>query len=425
MKKQFIFDNYHFDASTKTLSLHYGFDDDLKFEETYRFDFEYEIDPTHPAVIKAFENLFFMAGVSYYKAYLAHEIVIKKGTLDKKAAHFYSKTYQRGLGEFFYINELDPKTKIPFFANHEKTEATPVPESEGLLIGIGGGKDSLVSVELIRDHERVATWSVGHRSQLEPLIERIGLPHFWVERTIDSRLIHLNKNGALNGHIPISAVLASVGAVIAVLTGYRDVVVSNENSSNEPTLTYQGVEINHQYSKSLEFEKDFQAHLTALFDTSIRYYSFLRPLSEVHIAELFTRVGFMKYRDVFSSCNCAFTQNQDNIFWCGECSKCAFTFLAFTPFIHPGELEGLFHGNLLRHAPLEPIYRNLLGISGTKPLDCVGEIKESREAMRLSEQHYPELAQKYHFDIPDDYSYKDLAGHSMPEDIHFYLKQAL
>ncbi len=425
MKKQFIFDHYNFDIAAKTLSLTYGFDDDISFTETYRFDFDY-IDVNEAALTRACEALFYMAGVSYYKAFLAKEIVIKNSDIDRKSSHFFSKTYQRGLGEYFYVNELDPHMQISFPVTHENLDPIDLPETEGLLIGIGGGKDSLVSVELLRDHEKVATWSVGHRSQLEPLIKTIDLPHFWVERRIDPLLIELNKQGALNGHIPISAVLSCVGVIIAVLTGYQDVVVSNENSANEPTLSYQGMDINHQYSKSLEYEKDFQAYLDHHFGQSIRYYSFLRPLSEVHIAEIFARVGFGKYEQVFSSCNRAFTQGNKDIFWCGECSKCAFTFLAFTPFIHQGQLEGLFHDkNLLRHVQLEPTYRNLLGIEGEKPLDCVGEIKESREAMRLAQKHYPELRQKYQFDIPEDYSYKTLSGHSMPENINFYLNQAL
>ena len=47
--------------------------------------------------------------------------------------------------------------------------------------------------------------------------------------------------GALNGHVPISAIISSVGVIVAILTGRRDVVVSNEQTANEPTLKYKGV----------------------------------------------------------------------------------------------------------------------------------------------------------------------------------------
>jgi UDP-N-acetyl-alpha-D-muramoyl-L-alanyl-L-glutamate epimerase len=418
--QQFIFHHYEFDQRTKTLSLNYRLDDSLHFTETYRFDFEFGLYDT--AVFdRAVQLLFFMVGVSYYKTYLPPEIVINKGKMTPQDANFFAKTYQRGLGEFFYINQLDPKTAIPLQPNTQVEKPLVLPRSNGILIGIGGGKDSLVSVELLRNQPKVATWSVGHRPQLTSQVKQMGLPHFWVERTWDRQLLELNKQGALNGHVPISAILASVGTVVAVLTGYRDVIVSNESSASEPNLTYQDVPINHQYSKSLEFEQDFQALLGRHFGTGVRYYSFLRPLSELRIAELFSAIGFEKYKDVFSSCNRAFTHDQNSLFWCGECPKCAFVFLILTPFIPKEKLEALFHGkNLLETPELEPTYEQLLGIKGDKPLECVGEVKESRTAMQLAQTQYLDLL-KYHFEVPGNYDYRTLGPSSMPEDMLRFL----
>lgn len=414
--KRFIFKNYDFDVNAKTLKLVYSLDENLTFTETYRFDFDFATyDPG--ALDRAMQLLFFMAGVSYYKTYLPPEIVIKKGDLTTKDAVFFSKTYQRGLGELFYINQLNPQRPIDFQANTETINQLTITGQEGLLVGIGGGKDSLVSTELLRNQPKVATWSVGHRSQLTPQVERIGLPHFWVERTWDRQLLALNQQGSYNGHVPISAILACVGTVVAILSGYRDVAVSNESSASEPNFTYRGVPINHQYSKSLEFEKDFQALLERNFGDSIRYYSFLRPLSELRIAELFARTALDKYQDAFSSCNRAFTHDQHSLFWCGVCPKCAFVFLALTPFVSRDRLETLFHSkNLLLDPQMESTYRQLLGIEGDKPLECVGEVKESRAAMQLAQKVYPEL-DKYNFDIPSDYDYKNLGPSSMPEEM--------
>jgi hypothetical protein len=209
------------------------------------------------------------------------------------------------------------------------------------------------------------------------------------------------------------------------LTGYQDVVVSNESSASEPNLTYEGVAINHQYSKSLEFETDFQAILGQSFGESVRYYSFLRPLTELRIAELFAEIGYEKYKDVFSSCNRAFTHDSHGLFWCGECPKCAFVFLALTPFVDREKLETLFHGkNLLLDPSLETTYKQLLGTEGDKPLECVGEVKESRAAMRLAQQQYPEL-EKYQFELPADYDFRTVAEHRMPAEIFEILKTAL
>ncbi|HSX16910.1 MAG TPA: hypothetical protein VLH86_02305 [Patescibacteria group bacterium] len=423
--KQFIFESYDFNRDTKILDLHYSLDGDLTFTESYHFDFDF-VDYDEAMFDRAAQLLFFLAGSSYYKTYIPKEIVIKNGNLDPYLAKFFSKTYERGLGEFWFVNRLDPRTPVVFPATTDSIEPLRSDKpGTGLLVGIGGGKDSLVSVELLRDKvPDMATWSVGHRPQLTPLVERMGFPHFWVERTWDRKLLDVAKDGALNGHIPISGIIGCVGMITAILAGKRDMVVSNEQSANEPDFVYEGVEINHQYSKSQEFEDDFQKVLARMFGDQLRYYSFLRPLSEMHIAELFAETAFEKYKDVFSSCNRAFVHTSNHIWWCGECPKCAFTFLMLTPFIDRDKLETLWGGkNLLLDPARETTYRQLLGIEGGKPLDCVGEIKESRSAMRRAQEIYPELKEKYSFDLPDDYDYRKIASHHMPAEL-FEILQA-
>lgn len=422
--QQFIFKRYQFDADKRQLRLYYTYDDALEFCETYTFDFnlgEYD----HAALDRAAQQLFFVAGVSYYKAYLAPEVVVQAGQIDPALASWLGQTYQRGLGEFFYVNQRDPATKVTFPTNVESLPAVPLQPGAGQLIGLGGGKDSLVSVGLLRNQPRVATWSLNHRPQLEPLVERVGLPHFYVGREWDKQLLELNQQDALNGHVPISAIIGCVGTVVAILTGYQDVVVSNESSASEPNLHYQGIAINHQYSKSLDYERSYQAVLRQHFGSSVRYYSLLRPLSELRIAELFAQRDFETYKAVFSSCNRAFTHDQHHMFWCGECPKCAFVFLILTPFVDRGELEKLWRGkNLLLDPAHEVTYRQLLGIEGDKPLDCVGEVKEARAAMRLCQAIYPELV-KYHFDIPSDYDFRAWSEHAMPAELFGLIRDAL
>lgn len=420
----FIFKDYLFDKGSHSLHLYYSVDGLFEFTETYEFDFDFvAYDPE--ILRRACEALFFMAGVSYYKAYLPLNIVVEKGELDTSMANFFSKTYQKGLGELFYLNKIDPKTKVTFPTTSARISAPKGLANDGMLVGIGGGKDSLVSVELLGDSQtELATWSVGHRPQLTPLIETIGLPHYWVDRQWDRSLLEHNVKGALNGHVPISAILACAGFVTAVLSGKRDIVVSNEYSANEPTLEYRGVSINHQYSKSSEFEKDFQTYLKHTVGHGVRYYSYLRPLSEVHIAEVFAKIGYDKYKDVFSSCNRAYTHQSDKMFWCGECAKCAFIFLALTPFIDKEKLEKIWGKNLFSDPSLKHTYKNLLGIVGDKPLDCVGEVKESRAAMHLAQKLYPELL-KYKFELPSSYNYKSLESSSMPDAIYQQLLSTL
>jgi UDP-N-acetyl-alpha-D-muramoyl-L-alanyl-L-glutamate epimerase len=424
--QQFIFDAYLFNKETGELELRYSLDDALHFTEKYRFDFPFTA--YNPAVLdRAVQALFFMAGVSYYKTYIPPEIIIRQGELDASMAAFLSKTYQRGLGEFWYVNQLDPHTPVTFPVTTKESLQPATNSGSGQLIGVGGGKDSLVSIELLRKEKAdIATWSLDHHAQLTPLVERIGLPHYWVERAWDPQLLTLKEQDAYNGHIPISAIFGCVGAIVAILAGKRDVVVSNEHSANEPTLHYQGVAINHQYSKSQEFEEDFQQYLAHVFGDSLRYYSLLRPFTEIRIGELFARIGFDKYKDVFSSCNRAYVHGSDHMSWCGECPKCAFIFMALTPFISRKELEQLWGGkNLLLDPSLETMYRQLLGIQGDKPLECIGEIKESRASMRLAQKQYPELRDKYQFELPDEYDFRAFSPHSMPADIYQLFRQAM
>ncbi|HET8670304.1 MAG TPA: hypothetical protein VFM05_06630 [Candidatus Saccharimonadales bacterium] len=422
--KQFIFESYNFDRQTGKLELHYAMDDALHFTETYTFAFPYvEYEPK--ALDRAVQALFFIAGTSYYKTYIPPEIVVRTGDLDAEMAAFFSKTYQRGLGEFWYVNKLDPNTPVVFPVTKD-TIQTVAHEGSGQLIAIGGGKDSLVTVELLRrEGADISTWSLNHRPQLTPLIERIGLPHCWVERGWDPQLFELKEKDAYNGHVPISAIFGCVGVIVAILSGKRDIVVSNEQSANEPTLHYRGVAINHQYSKSEAFEADFQVYLQHNFGDSIRYYSLLRPFTEIRIGEIFAHIGWEKYNDVFSSCNRAYVHGSDRMSWCGTCPKCAFVFMALTPFIPRTQLESLWGGkNVLLDPKLESTYRSLLGIEGDKPLECIGEIKESRAAMRLAEEKYPELQGKYEYALPAGYDVRKLGSHKMPPDIYALFKKA-
>lgn len=419
----FIFKKYHLDPTTSTLTCDYSYDDVVNFRETFKFDFtRHAYDPD--VLDRAVQLLFFMAGVSYYKMYLAPEVKIEMGEIDDQLAAFLNTTYRHGLGEFCYVNSLDLITKDIFVRTSDKRQPATRHNGTGMVIGLGGGKDSLASVELLRGQNAVATWSVGHQPQLAPLVERIGLPHYWVERIWDRKILEHNSTGAYNGHVPISALFACAGAVVAVLAGKRDIIVSNEHSANEPTLSYQGVPINHQYSKSQAFETNFQALLRAYFGDSIRYYSLLRPFSELRIAEIFSSIGFAKYHDVFSSCNRAFVHDQTSLYWDGSCPKCAFVYLVLSPFIPEKDLMSLFGGkNLLLDPTLRETYEQILGISGDKPLECVGEVKESRAAMRMAQSLNLDI-QPYYFELPPDYDFRLWQSDNMPSEMRDVLRDA-
>jgi hypothetical protein len=81
---------------------------------------------------------------------------------------------------------------------------------------------------------------------------------------------------------------------------------------------------------------------------------------------------------VFSSCNRNFRlSGHDGTLWCGECPKCHFVFLMFAPVMDKARLLGIFGQNLLDEPRHEASFRELCGLAGQKPWECVGEILEA------------------------------------------------
>ena len=196
------------------------------------------------------------------------------------------------------------------------------------------------------------------------------------QRFIDPKLLELNKKDYLNGHTPFSALLAFVTIFIAALSGIKNIALSNESSANESTII--NSKINHQYSKSFEFETDFRKYVNKYISKDINYFSFLRPLNELQIAKLFS--GFPEYFSVFRSCNAG----SKNGIWCGKCPKCLFTFIILSPFISQNELVSIFEKDLFEDKNLLPVFNQLIGIDSEKPFECVGTIEEVNAALVLT-----------------------------------------
>jgi len=377
----------------------------LKIEFYYRISFKEKgaLDFTDTLVLPAgprqlpketlekfLDPLYFLLGISYYKLYFSEKIVIDR-PLSRAQANFFSIVYRRGLGEYLFKNGLDPKkvAKFPSATDFCATAPIRVAVKDRPLIGIGGGKDSIVVSELMRNMGAHSFLVETQKADTlaESVIAAIGDPALKIRHTIDPKLFATHE-GAYNGHIPISAVFAFSGLLAAALYDFKYVVVGNEQSSNFGNVIYKGEAINHQWSKSAEFETMAQEYVRAFMTPDIVYFSLLRPFHEIRVAELFAR--YPKYFSVFSSCNRNFRINRERpaTRWCGECPKCAFVFLMLAPFLGKKELRNIFGKNLLADPSLVPLYGDLLGFGNMKPFDCVGTFDESRAALYL-------LAKKY------------------------------
>lgn len=385
--KQFQFLRSEFDAASGVASLAYAFDDGPELIERITFP----DCPSHlsadreVAFRRALSTLHLIAGISYYKAAVPPSIHIEGEGIDIHTAAMLDEIYLHGLGEFAHQNGLDLRDRIAFPASIDEARRHPAPALDlprRTLVPIGGGKDSLVTVELLRQclEPMTAVW-VGNSALIQATAERSALPTLNLKRQISPLLFEMNFNGAWNGHIPVTAINSAILACAAILYGFDAIAFSNERSASSANLVQDGFAINHQWSKGLRFEELFRAHLCTHVAADLDYFSALRPFSELAVTSRFAKLE--QYHTVFSSCNRNFKILGDRPAsrWCGECPKCHFVFLALAPFLPKARLLSIFGRNLLDDAQLTGAFDALLEVDAHKPFECVGEGRESRAAM--------------------------------------------
>ena len=373
------------DYAAGEVRLVYAFDDGPELIERIVFPHAPDLPSERQAAFDAaLDLLHWIAGVSYYKAGVPARIRVESAELDAASVAFLDALYVHGLGEFGYHNKIDLRSRIRFptaaVASPDPVPALALPRST--LVPIGGGKDSLVSVELLKHagENATAVW-IGSSGLIESCARRTGLPMLNITRAISPLLFDYNRAGAFNGHIPVTAINSAILVVAAILYGHDAIAFSNERSASSATLEYDGVPINHQWSKGWEFERSFADLVRTRVAADLHYYSLLRPLSELAVASRFARSN--RYDDVFSSCNRNFRilgpKPSDR--WCGQCPKCHFVFLALAPFMPKPRLLGIFGRNLLDDPAQVGGFDALIEYRDHKPFECVGEGRESRAAM--------------------------------------------
>ncbi|HTJ57554.1 MAG TPA: hypothetical protein VL418_08340 [Devosiaceae bacterium] len=415
---------------------------ELQFVETLQFP---ELSVKEAVNLPAFRKLLdltaFVLGVSYFKLLAPFRIEAPELPLTEAERSFVLDVYENGLGEFYARNDLKRFGRLAVTAPDDTAPpASPLPLPDRALLPIGGGKDSLVSVELLGQAGIGFTpFAVNPKGPILTSIEKIERPPLYVTRTLDAEMILLGQQpGFYNGHVPSTAINSMIAALCAVLFGYNSIVLSNERSASEGNVAFDGREANHQYSKSLEFEARIAAVLASATGGGLGYFSLLRPYSEAKIAKLFARET--RFDRVFSSCNRNFRlSGHDGPLWCGECPKCHFVFLIFAPVMAKDRLIGIFGADLLDNPHHEGSYRELTGLAGQKPWECVGEILEAAACLyeltkraewadaAIVSRLKPELIEQYGADRLEqavDELMTDSAEHHIPADIETRLAHA-
>lgn len=377
---------YHsFELGENYLRFHFSIDE-FHFNPGWTFDKSlWNADfPREQAEALAF-SLGMAELISYWKCACCPTVEIRCGGLDEWSLEWWKKLYWHGLGEFFYRNGIST-TREEFM-----TIKAPQPamysrfsrELSGTLVPVGGGKDSVVTLELLKNAgEQITPFVINPRGATLGCIETAGIPQskaILPRRSIDKALLERNAAGWLNGHTPFSAVVAFAALFFGSMAGVRYIALSNESSANETYV--EGAEVNHQYSKSTEFERDFREYCTrnfGKFGEIPEYFSLLRPLSEWQIAREF--VKFPQYYRVFQSCNLGSKTDS----WCGECAKCLYVYILLAAFLDDDALLQIFGCNMLEKTEFAPIFDGLVLNGEDKPFECVGTKDEVRLSLQMA-----------------------------------------
>jgi len=378
VEEPFSIEQPTFDSSRGVAEFGYRLGD-LRFVETLTFPAGF--DPT-VASAPSFSRLLgltaMVLGVSYFKL-KAPLVITTPLALTERERELVLDVYENGLGEFYARNALKRFGRIVLEAGAAADDAVEAPRLvDRVLLPIGGGKDSLVSLQLLEAAGVDLTpFAVNPKGPILGSVDKIGRVPIYVARRLDPEMIRLGKlPGYYNGHVPSTAINSMIAALTALLFSYRRIVLSNERSASEGNVAFDGREANHQHSKSMAFERLIAEALAAATGGALGYFSLLRPYSEARIAALFARQT--RFDRVFSSCNENFKlAGHDGPLWCGRCPKCHFVFLILAPVMDKARLIEIFGQNLLDQAGHERSFRELTGLAGQKPWECVGEIEEA------------------------------------------------
>jgi hypothetical protein len=384
----FIFDSYKFDGASGILLLRYSYDDTIFFEEQLLFPRKQRLSSQKEKVLaNIFRWLHLAAGISYYKLFVPQQIQVRTGRLSEDQASFFNNFYSQGLGEFAYCNKLgnlQEHIKFPYSARTEERIDQNFLLPQRRMVPLGGGKDSLVVLEMLKlSGEKPLVCCVEGAEPIPTLATMSGCEYFFLGRKISKNLLDFNKQleqmGGFNGHVPITGILAFVLVVAAVLVGYDTVLMANERSANVENLILDGWSINHQWSKSWEFEKQLDDFVKKYLLPQFNYVSLLRPLAEIHVVKMFAQLR--NYHKVFCSCNGNYRQSGKNAGWCCCCAKCRFVFLALAVYLNKPQLLDILGENLLEQEGQLEGFAELCGLKNHKPFECVGEVVESVYAL--------------------------------------------
>jgi len=383
--KKFYFEKYSFDEKNLKASFLFSFDKKEYFEEI--IDFKNDLELNNNFDLNILDNFLFnlhiALWISYYKLFPTSELILESWFLKPDQITFWKKFYLNWLWEFLIKNDINPDDLFNFKNTKSNNFSININlnfelKSEKSLLMWWWWKDSIVSYSLIKDKEFdiFVVWKIDQIK--ENTIKITWKKPISVKRKLSDNLFKLNEEWYYNWHVPITWIIAFISLVFSYLYQYKNIILSNEKSASEENIVWKNLKINHQYSKSSEFEKDFWIYINKYLSQNIKYFSLLRWMYEYKIAEIFSKQE--EFFKNFSSCNRNFKIEKNielNWSWCWFCEKCCFVFLILSNFIEIDKLTKIFWKNLFDDPTLENIFIDLIWYWKNKPFECVWTYDES------------------------------------------------
>jgi hypothetical protein len=356
---------------------------------------------TAPTARRLIRALAIVETFSYWKAFCSPVIEVALPSVGPAETAWWESFWPKAMGEFFYRNGIEFTTSgfltitAPTVPVTDQEPARSAADGQAVappLVMFSGGKDSLALTYAIRDDAAPETDfflynpTEGQRTLAGSLAD--GGRIIEARRQVLPELLALNASGHPNGHTPYSAYLALTALLAGYLRGNPMVLAGNSRSDDEPNVgSYLGLPVNHQWTKSHEFESALSDYRDRWLPGAPSYSSPLRPLLELQIIR-----SLEPHIDAYlrtASCN-----QTKGIGWCRECAKCAWVFLATSVLFGHDVAVRKAGGDLFADSGLSGLYAAMSGLpgAGDKPFECTGTEEEVRSAIQAAGQHGTNLA---------------------------------
>nr|VFJ86173.1 MAG: hypothetical protein BECKLFY1418B_GA0070995_100213 [Candidatus Kentron sp. LFY] len=385
--------------SENQLSISFGIDD-LRFSTSYWYNDVSLIELEHRFGIEYMEKIYF-----HIIAFEANKLVSLKpdlfhlGVFEKYHTPEFEKLWldiQRNVwGQWRYENNLPDYSGPRLSGRAAKRASNCVQVDENnreILLFCGGGKDSLVSLRILDRagfpystcaYSNSIYGQSGHQHRLIGSLLDTANPKrqhkIWIhEDFLDSPVIELTKKRHQIVSITAAETPSSIFASLPIVLqhNYRYIGLGHERSADFPNLIWErtGEAINHQWGKSTEAEKLLNTYLRDHLISNCQYFSLLKPIYDIVIFNLLRQ-------DLISV---PFTHSCNTIKpWCKKCAKCAYVWLNYMAYLPIPLIDGMFRDNLFDILENQLWFRQLLGLEGHTPFECIGQIDESRLAFAL------------------------------------------